>query len=561
MTLGDFEDGFSLVPPSARCFALRPGLKTPWTLHAHLEAVAKSDFLPLDNYGISLDRQWLLVDFDGEGAEVDRWVAKLPPTWMQQTRRGVHRLYAMPGGHDTTRIKNRKIIDVDGTTGRQRIVGDVKVHGYLVGPGSVVDGHVYTVLDAREPQPVPAWLLDVVADDGETELVGLTTVERDRIEIGANDDELARMAGWWRRQGFTAGAIEKMLLGIMRCGVLEQDPARGLYGPADAARIARSAASWAAGEDGLSEPLIAPAGWVWGDTMTVTQEPIKWWLTDFVPQGELVLLFGEGGVGKTTLVAWLAAQVTLAGGTVAHVGVEDPFWKFLAKVVLCGGQRERVASIPAGSRLRFPRDAAAIGEALREAGVGLLYLDSIYTHFEAQAGQNAAERARTALGPLAEVAQASGATVLGTFHERRSDGSFLGSAEMVNVCRSLIHVTRPQGRPLRAEVVKTNAPLAPDYYLEFPAKTVPWEDGGRKQLQVSDTGEVTAVTLTLPMAPTKVPLLTVQASDIEETGPSRLETVAELHSEGLTVDQIAEKLKISSRTVKRDLAKLRLQDE
>lgn len=573
-TPSETYDAFTTLPKDARVFPLaRPGtvLKdgkiatgkepVPGT-HGHLDAQPAEHLPQIGNYGWSLDGQFILVDFDVEHPARAEWESRLPATWMQQTRRGTHRVYRVPRGFPTR--KNRKII-VRGADGQQAIVGDLKGRGYLVGPGSVVAGHVYSIIDARDPEPAPTWLLELAretaelpSNDGFEFKVDGTLQERHKIEHGANDDELIKFAGFFRRRGFAQDAIATMLYGVMTSGILEQDESRP-YTLADARRLAHSAANYEAGGDTEADVAIRPEAWINGADINLIEAPVSYWLRKFVPKGALVMLYGPGGIGKSSWVSWLISLVTQAEGKVLHVGVEEPFRLFLTRSVLLGADRSRIFSLQGASRLQFPRDAKKIYESIVESGVDFVYLDSIYSHFGmGAAGQGTPinERTRQSLGPLAEIAQMTGCTILGTFHENKA-GAYMGSTEMVNVARCVLRASREGRKPLRIIVDKTNDPAGPPgYHLDYDGVEVDWKDPitGDTQMEVDDDGALVPIRLVLPAEPRRVLKKAVTLDEIEmtdEQADTKKEAVKKLHAQGLTPREIGSEVGLSDRHVRR----------
>ena len=550
-----YSGGFQTLPADARCFALRAGVKEPATPHAHHDAISIATFTPIANYGWALDGQFVLVDFDANDPERERWEAKLPPTWSQRTRKGIHHVYRVPVGFQG---RNRKIVAT--SEGRQRIIGDIKVHGYLVGPGSEVAGHVYTVLNGMDPAPAPAWLLQQVREQREVQSDGFQMVgveaARERIEYGRNDDELASFAGFLRRRGFSQDAMTTMLSGIINSGILEQDEARP-YTIADARRLARSASSYIAGEDASATLLVRPSEWIRGDEINLVTAPQEWWLRLFIPKGQLVLMYGDGGVGKSSWMSWVCAQVTRAGGVFVWAGVEEPYRLFLMRAVLLGADRTKVYCLPGASAWQFPRDSKRLRDDIDLAKPHFIYFDSIYTHFETGEGTNAAERARKSLGPLAEIAQATGTTIMGNFHESKA-GEWLGSTEMLNVPRAVLHATRADGKPLRIAVRKTNA-IMPPHHLEFGAAEMTWADPltGQVQQEITDEGTLAPMQLVLPSTMSKVLRSSVRLDEInEERAEERKkkeQAARDLANKGKNRTEIAEELGVSVRSVQRYL--------
>jgi len=540
--------------------------KEPNEQRGHHDAVPQSQFLDIgSNVGIALDGQFIVVDFDvADGYACER--ENLPETWMQQTLRGTHLLYAVPPDwFDPKRTHNVKYTAVVGE--RQRVLGDIKCAGYIVAPGSLreePEGVVfaYTRTNALEPTLAPDWLLErcVREESALTITVDGQVVERDCFEMGSNDAELTALAGFLRHRGLSGNGIATVLAGVIDSGILEQDESRP-YTRDDAIRIARSASKWEPGSgDGSLAVSIQPDAWVCATGIDLVSAPIEWWLHGFIPRNELVMLYGDGGIGKSSWVSYIAALVTQAGGTFVHVGIEEPFRLFAARAVLLGAVRSRLFSIPNASSMKFPRDAAVLGEALADAKAGMLYFDSIYTHFEHQDSSNAAERARKALGPLAEIAQRHGVTIMGTFHENKA-GAYLGSVEMQNVCRSFLHAERPEGKPLRVSVLKTNM-TDPGHALEYAGIETDWVDPatGAVQMERIEDGSLAPMTLVLPGNPVKRAKGTVNADQLEAARETRAsqsdEKAAEarlLLEEGNSREDIMRLLDISRTTLFRYL--------
>lgn len=185
-------------------------------------------------------------------------------------------------------------------------------------------------------------------------------------------------------------------------------------------------------------------------------DPPVWLVDGFVPLAQLVLIYGDGGVGKTSVVSWLAAHATRRGLRVGVVAIEEPFALFAARVALGGGDRANLfAPDTTALALKFREHEAWIEMCIRENELNVLYFDSIRTHFSTARGENEAISARANLEPLVALAQRTGCAIVGTFHENRA-GAFMGSAEMRNVPRVLIEAKRNAADDLVLRAVKCN---------------------------------------------------------------------------------------------------------
>lgn len=435
------------LPQDACVFPLASNSKRPphGFMGAHHKAVPVSQALlvpgPGASYGIRLDAQFLLADCDKMDApEAKDALLSLPHTWVQRTKRGPHLLYRVPPGFQG---KN-----CDWAHNGVKI-GELKVNGYLVGPGSTVNGFVYQLVDDRDPELAPAQFLSACEQAAKPEVKSPTKTS---IALGERDNTLTSFAGFYRRQGFGREPIAALLRAVAQSGILEQPPGNE-YLEKDFQRIARSAEKW---ETEIATGPLTPTSWVSGEEIAIVGPPMRWLIRHFIPKGELVMVYGEGGCGKSSWASWLAATITQNGQRFGFVGVEEPFSRFLLRACIGGADRSLIKAIPQASKIVFPRDVDKLEAAIGISKLDCLFFDSIYTHFPSDDKSNMAERTRRTLGSLAEVSQRSGCTIVGIFHENRQ-GEYLGSTEMRNVGRYLLRARRePQEMRMTLSVDKTN---------------------------------------------------------------------------------------------------------
>jgi AAA domain/Bifunctional DNA primase/polymerase, N-terminal len=506
---------FRGFPEDARVLQLRDGSKEPATSHGHHDAAPIADFYELGrNVGIALDGQYLVVDIDRDCPESRDLQARLNTlgTWSQKTPKGRHFLFYFSDGFRTENgPKNGKLRDKNGVP-----YGDIKALGYIVGPGSEVGGKVYQRENDADPIEAPAWVVDTAkAAFRYTAPTGTSPVgDRTGVPAGEHDDFLVSVAGFLRgRHGLGAEAIQRVLFGAVEA--LEGVDTSRPYRESDLARIARSVARKPAEIDSTVSSLL-PTSWLRGSDVSIVGPPVRWWVRNFFPRGELVMLYGSGGIGKSSAGSWLASEVTNAGGTFAFVGVEEPFARFLGRAVLAGARRENIFGIPDPSALLLPRDADRLAEGIAQSGLGCLYIDSVYSHFEHFEGLNAAERSRRALAPLAEIAQRTGCTVVCVFHTNKG-GEFLGSVEMVNVARHVLKASRSGDKPLRLDVKKTNLRM-PDIALALVGEEMPLRDPATNEMQYEelDDGSIQEMTIVVPHRGDDIPVNAIDLEDVKE---------------------------------------------
>lgn len=148
---------------------------------------------------------------------------------------------------------------------------------------------------------------------------------------------------------------------------------------------------------------------------------VQWGWQDRMPVGELCLIPGREGVGKSMFLAWLAAQITtgkLPGvfhgepRPVAYVANEDAWEYTIApRMIAAGADLDLVYNLEVdesddvGMALSLPRDCAEVGELLTEIGAAALMLDPIVSVIDDTISVNQSRELRQALEPLRRMAE------------------------------------------------------------------------------------------------------------------------------------------------------------
>lgn len=497
----------------------------------HLDSIHCPETIP-ENYGIALDNQYIVVDIDNPRVAAIAEV-KYPKTWTQATKKGTHYLYKAPNGF---KGQNRKLKNSKGV-----IFGDLKCKGYIVGPGSTINEFKYHIIDGMSPQPCPQDLLDLMST---SESIDLGTSERSGIPTGSHDEFLIQLAGWLRgRHGLSEEAILRVLHKGPLQALQDVDPTRP-YTLADIQRIAHSIAKKEATQADIG---LSPAGWESYTDIDTTMPLNDWWMYRFIPKNELVMLYGKGGIGKSSLLSYVAYLVAKEKKKIGFSGIEEPFLRFATRAALADKDitEEMLAGlINIGSQWQFPRDANALREALLICPLDVLYFDSIYGTFEAMDGLNTAERARHCLAPLAAIAQELGVTIICTFHENKA-GDFLGSVEMVNVARIVLHATREKDADLKLTVKKTNF-TEPDHALSFSGSLIPGcSRDGSPWLEKNEDGEVVPLELFVITDRRK----STGDTEREEQDDPRWPVIQEYLDQGYSIREIATTIDIAKSTV------------
>ncbi|MFI7618036.1 AAA family ATPase [Nonomuraea terrae] len=195
---------------------------------------------------------------------------------------------------------------------------------------------------------------------------------------------------------------------------------------------------------------------------TIEPEPVVWaWEENGhgrIPAGSLSVAAGREGTGKSSFGIWMAAGITtgtLSGpmlgrpADVIYVAVEDS-WKFtlVPRLMAAGADLTRVwraevavSELELGT-LNLPTDLSMLEATVSENGVKLIVLDPLLSLISEGIDTHKSRPVRTALDPLAALADRTGAVVLGIAHFNKgssSDPSSLitGSGAFKDVPRSV----------------------------------------------------------------------------------------------------------------------------
>lgn len=165
----------------------------------------------------------------------------------------------------------------------------------------------------------------------------------------------------------------------------------------------------------------------------VEAENTRWAWKDRIPLGALTLLAGRQGLGKSTLLASLAADLSrgrlpgdLCGesATVLMASFEDSPSTVAARLLAADADRNEVVelSLTEGGHpdlLTLPVDAGLIANAVRERGVRAVIVDPVMAALSGRVDSYRDQDVRRALAPLAQLAAEADLAVIGVLHLRK----------------------------------------------------------------------------------------------------------------------------------------------
>jgi hypothetical protein len=194
----------------------------------------------------------------------------------------------------------------------------------------------------------------------------------------------------------------------------------------------------------------------------IKPRPVRWLWPDRIPAGALTLLAGREGIGKSLVGVHLAAQLThgrLPGGRYGKparvmFATSEDAWEFtmVPRLLAAGADLTRVGRVQVddGGRvdgLTLPLDAKGLAEYIGARDVALLVLDPLTSHMDGRIDAHRDREVRSALEPLGQLAEGTGAAVLGLVHLGKGIGSdpvnlILGSRAFSAVARVALVAAR-----------------------------------------------------------------------------------------------------------------------
>jgi hypothetical protein len=236
---------------------------------------------------------------------------------------------------------------------------------------------------------------------------------------------------------------------------------------------------------------------------------VRWGWRDRMPVGELTLVPGREGVGKSLFLAWLAAQITTGAlpgeweGTprsVLYIASEDSWSYTIApRMLAAGADLDLVYRVEPedGHRLTLPADCDAIAEACIDAGAGALMLDPIISLIDDRLSVNQSHELRQALEPLRRAAERAEVIVSALAHfNKTTDTDTLskipGARAWAEVARAAIAIAedREAGHNVASQIKNNLGRLdLPHLAYRIEAVDIDTDDGPTSVGRLVWTGE------------------------------------------------------------------------
>jgi hypothetical protein len=406
------------------------------------------------------------VDVDApEALEELRRHGELPETVTSRTSRGWHYLFEWPDTPIPTKSVSPKV-DVRGEG------------GYIqVWPSSHPTGHVYrweNVANGGFDAPVakaPQWLLDLI--------LGTPTNSEleQKIPEGWRNSTLTQLAGRMIGQKETPGRVQEELLRMNRerC-----DP------PLPEGEVIAIAGSILERDQKKRRTPTrsvdrAPAKAVAICFSDVKAEATTWLWEGYIPLGNLSIIMGDPGLGKSTMTIDLAARVTtgepmpdgtpgLTGSVLLLTG-EDALPVVAQRLHAAKADTDKAHALSLKEadgidRMpKFPDDIAQLQAMIEEKDVRLVVIDPLMSFLAGSINSWNDQHVRQALTPLSKVAESTGAAIILVMHPNKREGAKAmyrsgGSLGIVGAARAAFVVAKDPKKPSRCVMASMKSNLS-----------------------------------------------------------------------------------------------------
>jgi RecA-family ATPase len=233
---------------------------------------------------------------------------------------------------------------------------------------------------------------------------------------------------------------------------------------------------------------------------------IQWLWTDRIPMGEVTLIAGRGGTGKSTMLSRLAADITngtLPGEfqgmpcSVLYVVNEDSIeYTVGPRMIAAGADLDLVyyLAVPGGT-LVLPRDCDRIAARAQEVNAACIMLDPLSANLGAK--KNDQDQMRTDMQAIRKMCEGVHISAIGLAHTKKAMtnnlmDAILGSTELGNVCRSAMGVMADDRNQVLASCRRKIEPRRLDIASYGTALRIqlPRRIGGHLYVQSDDYGRV-----------------------------------------------------------------------
>lgn len=212
----------------------------------------------------------------------------------------------------------------------------------------------------------------------------------------------------------------------------------------------------------------------------VVAVPVDWLWPYYIPRGALTILDGDPGLGKSTIIADIAARLSRgqsmpdgsAGGAPANtllISSEDDAARTIRpRCEAAGADLSRIFTfaMATGAAAQLPGDLHELVARVEECRAEFVVLDPLVAYFGPAINAWKDQDVRQALGPLANAPQLRNVAIVAVRHLNKGQGSAIqrggGSIGIVAAARSALIVGKDPDDPARRVLASVKSNWGPE---------------------------------------------------------------------------------------------------
>lgn len=172
---------------------------------------------------------------------------------------------------------------------------------------------------------------------------------------------------------------------------------------------------------------------------------VKWFMDPWFAYANVCLLIGKGGMGKSSMLAWVAAR---ASRTLIFPGYEEEVEVLTLKRFLKNKVQLKNVRWMDDRKYALPRDQKLIIDVARQWEAELIIMDPVQSYMEPGKSENYPDDVRFMLESAFAVAKETQACLIGVRHPGKEKSNFLrGASDWRNVPKSIVLLKSDNGRP------------------------------------------------------------------------------------------------------------------
>jgi hypothetical protein len=248
----------------------------------------------------------------------------------------------------------------------------------------------------------------------------------------------------------------------------------------------------------------------------IAPRPVRWGWHGRLPAGHVGLIPGREGIGKSLLLIWLTALVTLGKlpgafhGTPRAVfySASEDSWAhtIVPRLIAAGADLRRVYRVAVEvletgtfTQLYLPRDCDLLAAGVKAKDAAMVAFDPLMSVLDPGIDTHHDRELRTALEPLGKVAEETGCMIVGVAHFNKSAGDdplslVTGSRAFTAVVRSVIAIAKdPEAADGRCVISQVKNNLGrldlPNLAYVVESAEVPTAEGKAETARIRMMGE------------------------------------------------------------------------